>query len=443
MKRIIFFIFLFLSLNTYSQEMDFSKIKPGGVKFYLTEDSSSYFRFFGFNHIWVRYTQMNPGTTDKAGNPMKTDFDVCFRRNRSGFYFHLFERIISFSQFGISTQTYTSPTKPQLFFLDLISEYAFVRDKFHVGYGLHSWNGVARLSNVGAPHFLYIDNPGFAYPLVGTFDQSGRQLGVYTKGLLGDFEYRASISKPFSYDALLHGDTVPDRAFEYHNTNYAYKGYFNWQFFDNEKDVFPWKKMNNLGEKKIFNIGAGFHYHPEAMQSFNKQYDHIKKHDLLLWAVDVFLELPMKNSSSFTGYLVRYDYDFGPDYIKSSGLMNNGFGGEINGQTLLQGQGNAQWSHGTGTIIHIETGYLLPKMLVLGEKQFQVFGGYTYKNLQALDCDLHLFDAGINYFIYGNHIKCGIQYSSRPVYEGTIGDNANGKVSGHKGTVIFNTQIDF
>lgn len=443
MRRYIFFLSILFSTGVFAQKTDFSKIKPGGVKFYLNKDSSSYFRFFGFTHIWARYMEMNPGTTDLDGKPMQTDFDIGIRRNRSGFYFHLSDRLTSMMQFGISAQTYTSKTTPQIFFLDLTTEYGFIKDKFHVGYGLHSWNGIARQNNIGAPHFLYIDNPGFSYPLVGTFDQSGRQLGFYAKGLLNDFEYRISISKPFSYNALDKCDTLYHTAYEYHNSNYAYKGYFNWQFFDNEKDLFPWKRMNYLGEKRIFNIGLGFYYQPEAMRSYRLDIEKFQKHDVLLLGIDVFLELPQSNYSSITAYLVWFNYDFGPNYIKKGGLMNNGVGGSINGAPLLQGGGNGEWSHGTGNILHFEAGYLLPEIKRLNGRKIQLFAGYTFKKLDALGCDLHQFDTGLNFLVFRNHVKWGVQYSTRPIYDGTIGSNANGSINTHKSTIIFNTQIDF
>jgi hypothetical protein len=123
--------------------------------------------------------------------------------------------------------------------------------------------------------------------------------------------------------------------------------------------------------------------------------------------------------------------------------MNTGTGGMINGKPLLQGGGNSEWSHGTGNIIHIETGYLFPTYKWLNEKQIQVFTAYTNKKLEALDTALHNYDIGINYYIFGQHVKCGLQLSLRPVYKGTIGKQATGHIHSYKNTVIFNTQIDF
>ena len=164
------------------------------------------------------------------------------------------------------------------------------------------------------------------------------------------------------------------------------------------------------------------------MKSFATTKGDTKKHDLLLLATDLFIEQPLKNNASFTFYSVWYNYDFGPNYLKSGGLVNNGTGGFIDGQPLLQGGGNAEWSHGTGDIFHAEAGYLLPDMKWLNGKKLQFFGGYTYKDLEALACNLNNFDFGFNYFIFGNNVKCGMQYSLRPVYNGTTGDNANGEI---------------
>ena len=63
--------------------------------------------------------------------------------------------------------------------------------------GLNSWNGVSRYNNSNFAEFLVVDQPGFAYPVEGTFDQFGRQLGIYAKGTLNKLQYRISVVKPF------------------------------------------------------------------------------------------------------------------------------------------------------------------------------------------------------------------------------------------------------
>jgi hypothetical protein len=384
---------------------------------------------------------MNPGTYDPYGNKKTQDFDIGIRRNRTGFYLHLFDRIITMSQLGISAQTFSSPRKPEIFFLDLVTEYALIKKNLYLGYGLNSYNGVARLSNVGAPQFLYADVPSFAYPLVGNSDQSGRQLGIYARGLIGDLDYRISYAKPFI--------ALPDEYMEgithtgiYSDESNAWKAYFSWQFLDNEEQIFPWKYMNYLGEKRIFNLGGGFYYQPNAIRSAGGLNGAEEQYDMLLTGLDAFVEWPTRRNASITAYLVWYNYDFGPNFIQRGGLMNTGFTHPVNDDIHMQGAGNSEWTYGTGNILHFEGGYLLPSFTRI-KNQIQLYGGYTLKDFEALGCDLHQFDLGINYLIYKNHVKCGLQFSTRPIYEGSVGIDPDGNVVESKWTMIFNTQVDF
>jgi hypothetical protein len=384
---------------------------------------------------------MNPGTVDSEGIPVKSDIDIGIRRNRTGFYLNLFDRVISFSQFGIAGQTFKSKENPAIIFVDLVTEYAIIKEKLHLGYGLNSYNGISRLSNAGAPQFLTIDVPGFAFPFVGSMDESGRQLGVYIKGLAGDFDYRISYNQPFLNDAL--DDTSINSITTYRHHGNAWKGYFNWQFMDNEHDIFPWKTMNYLGAKRIFNLGAGFYYQKDAMISRETENGNRKLHDIFIFALDAFLEWPLADNSSITGYLAWYDYDMGPGFLKKSALMNTGYSGAIANEQFAQGGGNSEWSFGTGNIIHFQGGYLFPGFGQFNEKHIQLVGSVTTKDLDRLGCRLFNYDIGMNHIFYKNHVRLGIQLSSRPVYVGTMGEDPVGKISENKWGIIFNTQIDF
>jgi hypothetical protein len=424
------------------QRHDYDGIRPGGVRFYLDRDSVSFFRVFSFNHIWARYTSMNPGTLDIDNNSMESKFDIGIRRNRTGMYFSFFDRMLSFVQFGITSHGYTGQKNVPISFLDLHSEYAFVPSKLIIGYGLHSYNGISRMSNYGAPDFLYVDYPVYPYPIVNSFDQSGRQLGIYAKGLLGDFEYRVSWSRPYTLyeresQIIPEGSTI-----ENPNDNYALKGYFNWQFLESDFGLFPWKFMNSVGTRRVFNLGAGFYYHPDAMAESLSEGTK-KTHSILLLGFDAFLDYPLTDRSAVTAYLVYYDYDYGPNYLTTRAIINPASGSGMSVANIPQGTGNAQWSHGTGSIIHFETGYLLPELDFMNRHQLQFFAGYTLKNLEGLAVALPHYDAGVNFFVHRHNVKWGLQYSTRPVYTGSTGSGAIGNISSHKGTMIFNTQIDF
>ncbi|MBK6285074.1 MAG: hypothetical protein IPF54_22690 [Draconibacterium sp.] len=325
---------------------------------------------------------------------------------------------------------------------------------------MNTWNGISRYSNNKLLEFLVVDNPGFAYPVAGTFDRFGRQLGIYAKGVLGKLDYRISVVKPFEYgiDSISTPFTT-----EKINENFAVKGYFEWQFFDKENTMFPYMTMNNLGRAKMLNIGAGFYYHPQSMLVEAKKdlstvdpflaawlistgnehllpdfadYYPSQISDIFLAAVDIFLDMPTKNNGSITSYLGYYYNFFGPDYLRSMGKMNVS---KMNPALALpQGIGNSEWEVGTGHIIRGEFGYMLPGQGL--KNRFQPYGALTFKKFDALDDASLQFDAGINWLMYGHNLKWTLQYSSRPIY--TEVENQNLWTSS-KGQVILQTQIYF
>jgi len=379
--------------------------KPN-LRVYLSEDSTSFAGAVFVNQIWTRYIWNNPDVMD---NDMGGDFDVAIRRSRSIFYTYLFDRVFMYTMLGSDGITFTMPGKPVVSVYNSQTEYIFLKDKFHLGFGLNTWNGLSRYNNCKLLEFLVVDNPGFAFPIGGRQDRFGRQLGIYAKGTLSKLHYRVSVVKPFQYGIPEEGQIseVTDRL----NSNMAYKGYFSWQFLDTEGTLMPYMTMNNLGRSKLFNIGGGFYYHPEAMvQSVADGYD---RPDIILFAIDAFLDMPLKNGSAITTYLAYNNYNFGEDYIRSSGKMNISDANAA--MALMQGTGNAEWEVGTGQIIRGELGFLLPGSGM--RNRLQPFGAFTYRNFMALDESSLQYDLGINWFLHGHNLKWTLQYSSRPVYK--------------------------
>ncbi|MBK6284702.1 MAG: hypothetical protein IPF54_20550 [Draconibacterium sp.] len=140
------------------------------------------------------------------------------------------DRVFIYTQIGYDGQTYLTKQTPAISLYNAETEFIISKDKFHVGFGLITWNGISRYSNNKLLEFLLLTIQAL-HPVAGTFDRFGRQLGIYAKGVLGKLDYRISVVKPFEYgiDSISTPFTT-----EKINENFAVKGYFEWQFFDKE-----------------------------------------------------------------------------------------------------------------------------------------------------------------------------------------------------------------
>lgn len=451
-----FFLIVFLLFSTANLRAQ-SELKTPNLRKYLAEDSTSYAGISMVNQIWTRYIWNNP---DFNGVDQYSDIDLALRRSRLIFYTYLMDKVFIYTQVGYDGQTYRSGKNPGLKLYNAQTEFIVTKNKIHLGIGLNTWNGVSRYNNSKILEYLVVDYPGFAYPVGGTFDQFGRQFGIYAKGAFNKFHYRVSVSKPF--EAGIDSISSPITT-ERINENLAVKGYFEWQFFDKENTLFPYMTMNNLGRAKFLNVGAGFYYQPEAMlveadkdlstvdpliagmlndsgqsdllDDFADYYPS-RVSDVFLAAADVFLDMPTRKNGAITSYLGYYYYFFGPNYLRSVGKMNvSKMDPRI---AISQGIGNNEWEIGTGHIVRGEFGYLLSGKGM--KNRFQPYGAFTYKNFEALDEASIQFDAGINWLMYGHNIKWTLQYSTRPIYNYIDGLNI---VTENRGQVILQTQICF
>ncbi len=402
-----------------------NELDQSNLRFYLSEDKSSCAGMLMVNQIWTRHIWNNPGFN---GEVPSGDFDVGIRRSRLIFYTRLLDKVFIYTQAGFDGLSFRHGGKPGVSLYNAQTEYSLVKDKLHLGFGLHTWNGVSRYNNSSLLEFLVADNPGFAYPVGGTFDRFGRQLGIYAKGTVDKLHYRLALVKPFETGSVT---GLPNQTRERLNDNPATKGYFCWHFFDREGTLFPYMSMNNLGRAKLLNLGAGFYYHPEAMTGIWGGQSEIM--DIFLFGVDAFLDMPLNNNGAITSYLGFFNYDFGRNYLRASGKMNVAQARDYD-IALSQGIGNSEWEIGTGQVVRGELGYLLPGEIL--NSGFQPFGAFSYKNFEALDDASLQFDFGANLLMHGHNIKWTLQYSTRPVYR----FNA---LEEYKGQIILQTQIFF
>ena len=474
------FCLLAAGLSSFGQG---SSEYKSGLKMNLNEEGSRYVRFIFWNQMWTRAIQNNPGTADAYGQPADWTWDIGLRRARILAYAQISKRYLILTHIGINNQTFVnggvpgggltgnaggiavngtvtvpvdsfgnavgtisgtanglSSKKTQLFFHDFWNEYLIFKQKkadLSVGFGLHYWNSVSRLTNASTLNFMTIDAPIFNWFNIDLTDQFARQFGVYAKGKLSKLDYRLAVNKPFSVSQALSSTQARHVATD----RWSYGGYLNWQFMDQESNLLPFAVGTYVGTKKVFNLGFGFYHHPEATAtSANGQ---LTRHNQTIFALDAFLDMPVgskEKNMAFTAYGAYYNMDFGPNYYRSVGIMNVAPSTpytEFNAAgRALDGYGNSRPLLGTGGIFYGQAGLLLPKSVGGSKMRVQPFAAYTLKNLEYLADNANFWDVGANFFLDGHHAKFTVQYSSRPTFSAI--DRTH---SGSRGEFIFQSMI--
>ena len=439
-------LFLFaLFISTYG----FSQGSPeygSGIKLNLNPEGNRYIRFISWNQVWFRSQQNNPGSLIN-GEVKNNTWDIGARRVRMIAYAQLSPRYLILAHWGINNQTFaggggfgssgTGPSgagkKPQLFFHDVWNEYAIIpaknsktntanKNTLYLGAGLHYWLGISRMTSASTLNFLTIDAPIFNWPMIEVSDQFMRQFGFYVKGKLGKLNYSASVNKPFATNSIPLYDSLKGRVAIDNNGDAkpSVQGYVDYQFLDQEANVLPFRVGTYVGTKKVFNIGAGLYHNSDATKSTDLA-GTIKKHNITLLGVDLFADIPVSNKArnmAITAYSVFYNYNFGPNYWRTLGVMNTSTGFDPLlpvAYRTINGPGNARMFTGTGNIFYTQAGLLLPKGKS-NKLRVQPFGAYTWKKFDYLGEPGNYFDVGANFFIDGHHAKITPQYSTRPLY---------------------------
>lgn len=450
--------------TSYDKSVDVFK---RGLRLDLNKEKTSYFKTIIGIQTWWRMGETNPGTINKLSEEPITNFsDFAMRRIRTMFYANIENKYLLFAHFGATSDGTYSNMYNNVYVHDFQGQIK-VADKNYVGGGIHFWQGLSRLSRIGSNNYLILDNPGFNFPEVNRTDAIVRQMGVFARGVtLGKLGYQFSINKPLITDdagsptlggkpmsknemldfaANGHSGATEGETYLLKQTNYNYNGYLFWQFWDIEsQSVSGATQMNYFGQKRVFNIGAGFQHQPGGTGTYRENEIgnmYIEENDVTKFAVDVFLSTPIGHSNGgFTGYAVYYNYQYGDNYLRTSHVLGGFAGTDPNATEVSpQGTGFSQYSHGTGHIFHTELAYTLPKTIYNSEKKIQPFVAFSYKNLEGLDEASFQSDYGLNWAIIGQHVKLSAQYSLRPVY--MINDQGQQKVDSHAGLFVTQLQL--
>jgi hypothetical protein len=394
-----------------------------GLKVTINEKDDMYIRFLLWAQVWTRATQMAPGST-VDGSTKEWQLDVFLRRVRFMTYAQLTDRVLILMHFGINNLTFTNggfggdAFRAQIYFHDVWVEFRALKDYLFVGAGLLYWNGISRMTSASTLNFLALDAPILNWPTLDITDQFVRQLGLYAKGEIDQFHYRVALTRPFIRDTE---DFVePDAAFQTARFNafantWALSGYFNYDFFTKENHLLPFFVGTYLGTEKVLNVGAGFSWQPSAMVSCSTApvagvcpEDNQRIEDLVLVGVDLFADIPIRRSALAT-YLVYYNYDFGPDFVRNVGVAN------LTAGTSGSGPGNAYPSIGTGNHLYWQVGYLLPFRPLNRHKITPYFTIQT-SFLEALDDPSMIYELGVKYYFIGHHSSITFNWRNRPVF---------------------------
>jgi hypothetical protein len=413
-----------------------------GIKVNLDSTGKKYVRMITWHQVWVRYTDNNPGSTIN-GELTQSQWDMSLRRSRFLLYSQITPDFLILTHFGINNSNQVSGgangqgatgldgKKPQLFLHDAWVEHKVYKNKISIGTGLHYWQGPSRMSSGSTLSFLAIDAPIFNWQNIEATDQFARQFGIYVKGKIlpnDRLDYRASINFPYALPkgtALTRLDTTAAKN-NVEIANYrgggqpknAFQGYFQYQFWDIENNLLPFTVGTYLGTKKVFNLGVGAYYHPDAMWAAKPnvttgRWDTVK-HNQLFISADAFLDLPLKKGYALTAYLNYNHFDMGPNYVRNIAI-DNPTNGVVAAQSSFNGSGNAMPTTGTGSIIYGQSGLLLPKMGKLGK--LQPYAAVTVSTFERLkDRDITP-DFGLNWYLNGHSSKITFNYRARPVFK--------------------------
>lgn len=416
-----------------------AKIKDG-LKTYLSPDSTTWLKLNFVAQAWARYNESNPGST-VYGQPQNNTYDVGIRRVRFVLSGQLSDRVFMFVQFGQNNLSYLSTRKTGAFFHDVTGEYAIIRKKVSLGFGLHGWNGPSRFSNSSVSTILMLDPPIFQETSNDVNDQFVRKLGIYAKGKLGKLDYRLSASKPFVVQTQTAAKT-PDplsanSTFSLQVPQQALQGYFMYQFLDQESNAGPGTVGTYLGKKRVFNIGAGFVHQGKAMWTKTAVNDTLY-HAMNLWAVDIFYDAPIDPSkgTALTLYGGYFNYDYGKGYIRNVAPMNPTDGTNSNGS--FNGSGNGAPIIGNGYSLYLQSGYKFRDNLLGDQGTLQVYAATQYGKFDRLNDPMVLVDAGINWLVSGHNSKFTLNYQSRPIYS-----NTDVKVHTRRGEWVLQYQVSF
>jgi hypothetical protein len=401
-RSIISFRFLSLLLTFLFCYSGFSQGSPdynGGLKVNFDEEGKKYLRIISWVQAQAIYRDQVPEETNHL------NFNL--RRARILTYAQLNDKFLILTHIGLNNLNADNLSPlgkgedSQVFFHGIWGQYSL--GDHSVGGGLHYWNGISRLNNQSTLNFLPMDNNRQSWATFGLTDQFGRHIGVYGKGKFGKLQYRVAIN-----DVLKNGADDRDplevasavyagrRLLGSRDAGFAYAGYFDYNILEQEANLLPFKVGTYLGTKKIFNIGAGFFYHPSGSVISDAD-GMLSGEDVAIFAIDAFYDAPLgENGAAVTAYATFQSNDYGKDYLYSV--------------------------YGSGGMFYMHAGYLIQGDP--NKARFQPFLSFASNSYDAVSDNRNIFGIGANAFFSGHNSKLTLEYNNQK-----FGDAENSSVT--------------
>ncbi|AXT58906.1 hypothetical protein D1816_00585 [Aquimarina sp. AD10] len=384
-------LIILLSLSLFALQLGHSQGSPdytGGLKVKLNEEGSKYFRIISWAQFWTRYQDEVP---DDVSN---TNFSI--RRARILTYAQINKDFLILTHFGLNSLNAENQSpigtgdRSQLFFHGVWVQYS-LGSKHAIGGGLHYWNGISRLNNQSTLNIMTLDNNRQSWATIGLSDQFARHIGIYAKGTIGKLQYRVAINESGTSTLQDGVAPTPDGSAVYagrrllgsKDAGKNFAGYFDYNFLDQESNFLPYKVGSYIGGKKIFNVGAGFFYHPKGSVIANTTGE-LEGEDVSIFAIDAFYDAPIgKNGSAITAYATYQNNDYGKNYTL--------------GQT-----------YETGSMIYSHVGYVIPNDNK--KTKFQPYASFNVRSIDAIDDNATTFGLGANAYFSGHNSKLTLEY---------------------------------
>lgn len=394
LKLLLFSIFLLLFHLSFSQG---SPDYKGGYKIKFNDDGSKYLRILSWAQFQIIY---NNDVSEDVNN-----FSFNVRRARVLMFAQITDKFLILTHFGLNSLNSTSMSPvgkgdgAQLFMHDVWGQWSLTKDHA-VGGGLHYWNGISRLNNQSTLNLLTLDNNRQSWATIGLSDQFARHIGIYFKGKFKKFQYQVAINDaitngldmrtPETGGAAIYGGK---RILGSKDAGFAFAGYFDYNFLDQESNFLPYKVGTYIGTKKVFNIGAGFFAHPNGSVSANTSGE-LQGDNVSILALDAYYDAPIKdNGSAITAYATYQWNDYGKNYLYSA--------------------------YGTGGMFYTHVGYVVPGDVT--KARFQPYLSYGSSNYDAVSDNRNVFGAGANLFLSGHNSKLTLEYKNQKFVGDGIG----------------------